>query len=125
MDAVLKELIEWLKQQEQKELQGADNCDCFDEVNRAYAYEWCANSYKHTIQKIEELRKKNRIRSNISMLTQERSVQIIRQLLQKAQEAEVCRGYYDCDDYTYYADCLTNEELQELGMPPLEEDLEL
>ena len=50
-------------------------------------------------------------------MTKERAIQIIKGMLKDARQAELFRGYLNCDDYTYYAQRLTDKELKELGMP--------
>ena len=50
-------------------------------------------------------------------MTKERAIQIIKNILDDAREAEMFRGYFRCDDYTYYSQRLTDEELKELSMP--------
>lgn len=51
------------------------------------------------------------------IMTKERAIQLIKDILNDAKEAQMFRGYFPCDDYTYYAARLTDEELKELGMP--------
>lgn len=50
-------------------------------------------------------------------MKKQRAIEIIKKLLNDAKDAEMYRGYYNCSDYDYYAQSLTDKELKELGMP--------
>ena len=50
-------------------------------------------------------------------MTKERAIQIIKEILTDARQAEMYRGYFNCNDYTYYTQHISDKELKELGMP--------
>ena len=50
-------------------------------------------------------------------MTKERAIQIIKNVLNDAIQAEMFRGYFNCDDYAYYTQSISDKELIELGLP--------
>lgn len=50
-------------------------------------------------------------------MTKERAIQIIKNVLNDARQAEMFRGYFNCDDYAYYTQSISDKELIELGLP--------
>ena len=66
MDEFFKELFGWLEEQENKDLDAANECGCFEEVDRADAFRWCADRAEETTEKIKELRKKYKMYDKIS-----------------------------------------------------------
>ena len=50
-------------------------------------------------------------------MEKERAIEIIKDILNNAIQAEMFRGYFRCDDYTYYTQNISDDELTELGLP--------
>ena len=62
MNEFLNELIKWVEEKQDEELQSASECSGFEEISKSDAYNWCADSYECVNEKIKELKKKYHIR---------------------------------------------------------------